>query len=126
MRVVAAVVGALAVVSLAWAVWHFGIRVPHPLHEALARSPARLDMTEAQLNTLHAILAERGEGTRRETREVLYWLVCSGKITATRLEPAAKAALGLVHIKNASPRDAVMEVLDPQGKTPQLLAACSG
>lgn len=81
------------------------------LHRVLACDEGHIGMTETQVRALRDVLADRGEGSVGETGEVLVWLAASGKVAGAQVEPSAKAALGLVHLKGVGAREAVEEVL---------------
>lgn len=78
-------------------------------------------MTEGQLYELGTSISKDGVGTIGEAREVIFWLVCSGKFSYDAIEPSAKAALHLVSIQGLSEKEAVARLIamsDPSSPDP--------
>jgi len=82
-------------------------------------------MTEGQLYELGTRISKEGVGTIGEAREVIFWLVCSGRFSSATIEPAAKVALRLVSVQGLSEKDAVARLISMTGSsTPDPFFAC--
>ena len=85
------------------------------MQAALQLTGNYVGMTEGQIYELGTRLSKDGVGTIGEAREVLFWLVCSGKFSAVTVEPAAKAALRLVSIQRLNEKEAVARLVSIAG-----------
>ena len=92
---------------------------------ALQLTGGYVGMTEGQIHDLGTRISQGGVGTIGEAREVLFWLVCSGRFSSVTVEPAAKAALRLVSVQGLSEKEAVLRLLPLTGsRTTEPFSAC--
>ncbi|PXX37823.1 phage tail length tape measure family protein [Undibacterium pigrum] len=86
------------------------------LRTALAMTGGYAGMTEGQVNELITSVSNKGIGTVGQTREVAFWLICSGRVTYKDMEPLTQSALHLMSAEKISERAAVttiIKMLDP-------------
>jgi phage-related minor tail protein len=91
------------------------------MQSALQLTGGYVGMTEGQLYELGTSISKNGVGTIGEAREVIFWLVCSGRFSSATIEPSAKAALGLVSAQGLSEKEAVttlIKMVDPSARAP--------
>ena len=91
------------------------------LRTAIVMTGNYAGMTEGQLNELVTSVANEDIGTVGQSREVVFWLVCSGRFSYTTMEPSAKAALHLISAKGVSEKDAftiLIKIIDPSARAP--------
>jgi phage-related minor tail protein len=81
------------------------------MQNALLMTGHYVGMSEGQLFALGTKIADEGDGTIGEAREVIFWLVCSGRISHENIEQASRTALRLMTVQHLSEKEAVARLL---------------
>ena len=106
---------AIAVVVVFMVAANQGKKEQDRMRSALTLTGNYVGMTEGQIYELGTAISREGTGTIGEAREILFWLVCSGKFSREAVEPSARAALRLVAAKGVSPKQAVADLAATTG-----------
>ena len=80
------------------------------MQNALILTGNYVGMTEGRIYELGNTISKDGVGTIGDAREVLFWLVCSGRFSSETVEPSAHLALRLVELRGITPKEAVRQI----------------
>ncbi|KQZ39667.1 phage tail length tape measure family protein [Duganella sp. Root1480D1] len=100
----------LAFTVVVFAAWQ-GRTEQRRLQNALIMTGNYVGMTEGQLHLLGSKIADEGVGTIGEAHEVIFWLVCSGRISNENIENATRTALRLMTSQDLNEKEAVARLL---------------